>query len=440
MKKILLGVVLCVGCSKGMLQEEASVSSLQQQTVNNSLTTVSKQEKYRTYDEVLKIAQNSLAMLNKNRTEYRDIDYNNGVKTYVKNGSRESKDTVLYVFNFKDKKGFAIVSANKATDGFIAVTESGHYDPNLKTSNLGFEAYMDMVKSCVSEAELLNVTKEYLRSTNSINEYRRYEIYYDTLYDAKVTPKINVRWGQGGCAGQYCPNNIAGCSNTAVAQIMTYFQYPNTLSLSYPERDVSTMTIDWNSLSSYTYTWTSGTSNTQKTIGRLLRELGHRSNSSYETNSTSTYFSDSRNTVSGLGYIVGNIQNYPNHTPNDANLTSDDYAFINNLINGKLICMCGNQDGSTGGHQWVIDGCNYNTTLEYLRYTTDEIHWIVVGNPITHVHRENHINWGWDGISNGYFNFQIFNPQVYVSLDPNCSAVNTYHNYISNLRFFTVYH
>ena len=38
------------------------------------------------------------------------------------------------------------MSANSATEGLIAVTESGHYDPAEDIENLGFKLYMELAK------------------------------------------------------------------------------------------------------------------------------------------------------------------------------------------------------------------------------------------------------------------------------------------------------
>ena len=47
----------------------------------------------------------------------------------------------------------------------------------------------------------------------------------DTV-DTWIEPKLTVSWGQTWHEGDYCPNGVSGCTNTALAQIMTYFEYP----------------------------------------------------------------------------------------------------------------------------------------------------------------------------------------------------------------------
>ena len=107
----------------------------------------------RSYAEALEIAQNSIRMLqDENSTArsaepVRTLDLKNGVKAVRQtvtrsNGTVSDNDTQLYIFNFDDNQGFAVVSASRQTDGLIAVTEAGNYDPAVPTDNPGLDMYM----------------------------------------------------------------------------------------------------------------------------------------------------------------------------------------------------------------------------------------------------------------------------------------------------------
>ena len=102
----------------------------------------------------MEIAQNSIQMLQDDEVDARSaapvrtLNLNN-VKTVRKTVSRadgtvSDNDTLLYIFNFDDNQGFAVVSASRQTDGLIAVTEAGNYDPAVPTGNPGFDMYMKM--------------------------------------------------------------------------------------------------------------------------------------------------------------------------------------------------------------------------------------------------------------------------------------------------------
>ena len=110
--------------------------------VSTEVTTSQLSIETRSYDEALAIAKNAISMLEdgdaatRSGEASRTIDLANGVKTYRQNVTRAdgsvSNDPLLYVFNFNDNKGFAVVSAKRSTGGLLALVEKGSYDPNSK--------------------------------------------------------------------------------------------------------------------------------------------------------------------------------------------------------------------------------------------------------------------------------------------------------------------
>lgn len=58
--------------------------------------------------------------------------------TVSKNSSRSEEDNLdLYVFNFTDEKGYAIMSGDRSTPSLIALTESGSLNPGDIIDNPG---------------------------------------------------------------------------------------------------------------------------------------------------------------------------------------------------------------------------------------------------------------------------------------------------------------
>src|SRR5574344_785181 len=111
--------------------------------INRNMTeTVQYDPNRRSYTEAMEIAQNSIQMLQNDISgtrsfqPVRKLNIINGVKAIGQNhtrsnGSPLSNDTLLYVINFDDSLGFAVVPASRPTDGLIAVTESRSYDPAI---------------------------------------------------------------------------------------------------------------------------------------------------------------------------------------------------------------------------------------------------------------------------------------------------------------------
>ncbi len=93
------------------------------------------------YAEAAGIARQAVALLESSaatRTSRsrRTLDPAN-VKYFVLPATRsgEPADTLMYVFNFADSAGFALVSAIRASDQLLAVTEKGSYAPGADVSS-----------------------------------------------------------------------------------------------------------------------------------------------------------------------------------------------------------------------------------------------------------------------------------------------------------------
>lgn len=427
-----------VSCTDEILTEENS-NIIQEAQETNYVN-------YRSYAEALEIAQNSISMLENDEADTRGgntervLNLENGVRAILQEDTRAGitdadNDTLIYIFNFKDKKGFAVVSACRQTDGLIAVVESDSYEPGVLTGNPGFDSFMKMAELYVAN-ESKNKFAETRASANPI----MCKPVYDTIFNKRVTPKISVKWGQKQVMGQFCPNKISGCTNTAIAQIMSYFKYPSSISLTYSGRDVNTTSLDWAAMCNHTYTYVNSNRDTADIqIGRLARQLGKKTDSTYGSKSTSATISNARSALSSLGYTVGKIKKI--ETVNN-NIDRDDmYTLANDLAQNRLIYMRGeNKKGR--GHAWVVDGCYYVKALYRLMATYDGETWSVFKEMGTYRTCHNHINWGWNGMHNGYFNGWIFNANMELEEDPGL-FYNSYDSlaiFIKDFKYFAVTH
>lgn len=106
----------------------------------------------RSYNEAFEIAQKSIAMVetsNVTRSSVqRRIDPDNSFVFSSKGMTRlanEASDTLLYVFNFENEEGFALVSASRNTEGLLAITESGSYRPDVPSEIEGLNMYKQSI-------------------------------------------------------------------------------------------------------------------------------------------------------------------------------------------------------------------------------------------------------------------------------------------------------
>ena len=410
---LLIGLSLLLACEK---QEDIEIDrdSSNKVELNNT----------RSYDDAMKIAESSLSMLVNSQSSTRTISENRRIdwsacKVITSNNKNcpNSEDTLVYVFNFENNDGFALVSANKNTEPLLAITEKGHFDPDTPSGIPGFDAFITMAKKYVIDSK---------ESQRSLDLFTR-----DSVVTTHFShgPLVNVMWGQTHPEGEYCPNGICGCGPTAMAQVMTYYQYPSSLALTFPNADASSQTFSWSNMISHPtgHNLNNCTYNTNihKSIGRLCRELGYRANSTYNSNSTSTNSGKVKVVMQNLGYTTSGWTSNSNQ-----NMKTQ-------LMLNRLYILLGYCTLCNVGHFWIIDGFDYThtTTYRFQRAAIDQ-EWILVGvfEDETNLY---HINWGWYGTNNGYFSNNVFNTQNYTIPDTNSNYIN--HDF-SNLYYLTVYH
>lgn len=378
------------------------------------------QSSTRTLDEAIKIANDARSMFDDNSSSRsfvsREVNLND--ISYVTSAiSRSESHTLIYVINYKDEAGFAVVSAKKTKDSpLLAVTESGRYTTIEECDNPGFAMFMDMAVNYVAESPV-NPSKTINPGDFVIQETRReVEVRGDT-----VLPRVKMKWGQEGIYGQFCPNGVAGCSNTAAAMAMSYFEYPTKLSLSYINGGRE-LILDWNNIKRHisgSYNFCCAPNAPHSVIAKLMRELGKRSNSTYNTdpNTTSTKMSATRATLKGLGYTVSSIDNYSQH------------CFRG--VGGGIIIVGGTRKyieddkEKSVGHMWVVSGDKYKWThvVEYVR-DIDKPDWKILSDCVNE-EMYNYFNWGFDGINDGYFYDGVF-------------AWNSNVNYKYNVKYFSI--
>lgn len=390
----------------------------------------------RSYGEAVAVAKHSIGMLEAPGATTRSIgaprtlNLKSGVRGICKAATRSadgtaSNDTLLYVFNFNDAQGFAVVSASRQTEALIAVVENGSYEPGRQTGNPGFDLYMERARAYV-EAEDAKVDDAVTRATSGPMMCKPV---YDTVFYQKIEPRVPVRWGQHGSMGLYCPNETSGCVNTAIAQMLTYFKYPKSLNLTYSGRDVNTTTLDWNSICQRVYTYYGSNSNeTDRQIGRLARQIGVLTSSSYGENGTGANIKDARSAFKSLGYQIDPVFSYTKGENHYVDV-DESYALATGLAQNKLVYMRGERvDEKLNhiGHAWVIDGCYYVKAYYRLMATYDNGKtWSVYQEMGTYRTYHNHINWGWDGMQNGYFLSTVLDPDIEVQYDTRTRSTET---------------
>ncbi|MDR3286833.1 MAG: C10 family peptidase, partial [Prevotellaceae bacterium] len=289
--------------------------------------------------------------------------------------SNSTIDTLYYVINFDNEQGFAFASADIRFEPVLCITENGNYYSGDSIDNPGFANFMEGLEIYMDGAPPINcpTCPTFFDTITGVYYYGSWENYQ------YVPEKLTVRWDQTNPYGNNCPNGIAGCVATAIAQIFSYYQYPTNHT-----KNGVTFTYNWTTMKQHmSYPNYSYYTNASTYLAYLCyNDIGLGVNMDYSSSSGSgAYDSNARSYLVNRGYTSSSVQNY---SIND---------IITALNQDKLIYASGAESStSDSGHAWVIDGyLTQRRTVTYELSTYYEYQNLV------------HCNWGWSGYGNGYF-------------------------------------
>lgn len=152
-------------------------------------------------------------------------------------------DTTMYIVNYPENDGFAVVSANTATEGLLAVTENGHFTTIDDIDNPGMKMFMENATAYVAKAP-------FIKGGGGIIGVNFRKIVNDTIeYIVKnVSPRVKNAWGQDYPLGKYCPNGYTGCTALAGFEALSYIECPNQYELYFPGSNDEIITLDWTAI------------------------------------------------------------------------------------------------------------------------------------------------------------------------------------------------
>lgn len=209
-----------------------------------------------------------------------------------------------------------------------------------------------------------------------------------------VEPLVSTKWNQDAPFNNFAPeytddnNNTqrcaTGCAATAMAQIMKFHNWPEQGVGHYSYEHQSFGTISSN-FSEHVYDWTDMIdrynngeySNVQAdAVALLMKDCGVSLNMNYGPVSGASIYSYTP--------AFKNYFRYSSRTVNRSGCETAEFTKIitDELQEGRPIIYCGT--GEDGGHAFVVDGYDTNYFL--------------------------HVNWGWGGYSDGYFDMNYMDP------------------------------
>lgn len=302
-------------------------------------------------------------------------------------------DTLLIVVNYDNNAGFALISAHENEPSVLGVFDRGNFQDCYK-DNPGFQICYD----------------EILANQNTLGKARTYNQDYSVestrISTSSLGPLISVNWGQRAPFNLYATNSttpLAGCTPIAIAQAMSYFEYPNGLSITYTDTTATQITLRWRELKAHSNdTYCTPLCETCKALSHLLREIGHRCNANYNPSST------------GAWPYAEYLSKFRYQCKQSTSFNLDDIEEY--IWDYRLALLCGFNSSGTVGHTWVVDGIrNIKYKNRYYLENPDgsETDAYIENCKDTYLH----FNFGWYGSGNGF---------ILCETEVECNGTTTY--------------
>lgn len=314
----------------------------------------------------------------------------------------------IYAFNLKGG-GFIIASADNRTLPVLGYSTTGSIDwdnlpPNMQEWLRSYDEAIATLGDRIDfkDGNALDNTGPLMATSSQ---------------DRKpVEPLIKTRWSQDEPYYNECPlyegDNpeyngkicVTGCTATALAQVMRYYEWPKTVPDGLPDYETYTryngtkktwhidalppVTFDWaNMLDDYDRT--NPDTNEKEQLGNDTQRSAVATLMRYCGQAIKTEYTPAASSGQMLRYIRAFIQYFGY---SDAELLTNRQYFgvdewediiYDEVSNGRPVLYCGYQ-GTSSGHAFICDGYDGNGLF--------------------------HINWGWRGQDDGYYSLSVLNP------------------------------
>lgn len=306
---------------------------------------------------------------------------------------KAGNQAAFYIFNVGNNQGFIIVSGDDRINPILGYSDEGYFDEAKAPSNM---------KNMLSEyAQQISMLDEFSGIDGAIAAAKNV---VDTRNS--IAPLITTKWDQARPYWNKCPQvqnedgeyepSYTGCVATAMSQIMKYYNYPAQTTQVIPSyqygygtgnmgeyitqttEDLPVTTFDWaHMLDSY-----NGSEDQVYTdaVATLMLYVGHAAHMTYALTASGT--TDP--------YIPKAFNNYFDYNAQLVYRSDYDQQAWEDMVYQELVAgrpmVYNGRAGSGGGHSFVCDG-----------YEMGDYY---------------HINWGWGGLGNGYFQLAIMNPHA----------------------------
>ena len=443
MKKLLFVLAIAVSCTEIALNNESDLASLPEQK-SGTLT----------IEEALKELSNFNESLYSNTVvKSSDRIAEIAVCKIPPTKSTDSEEILAYVMNYEDNKGFAVINADPLSIPIVARTESGHLDPKRLNGKI-----LDLIGGCQtkssnSEDDIVDnsspeefvyemIANSVAATTQNTDNTRATYGNWNTVF--KYGPLVTVKWNQTypfnmrmepdsnwttKSYSYYRGLPPVGCSNVALGQILATIEQPEESSYSWGTlRSLSNYLNVSNYLprqSSYPFETNPLWMSKLDQLAEFLYSLSELSGSKSDKNGTTTYVSNALKAMKSLNstyFAEAEILEYQTNSTLliDCVKEGKPIYFYGYRIKSEETTKSTDDSNSTKvGHMWVVDGY---TKRERTITTTHPSGGEWTGTQLGFFF---HINWGYSGQYDGYYNTGVFDMSLREDYD---TVIDTYPN------------
>ena len=281
----------------------------------------------------------------------------------------------IYVLNDDDKNGYLILSADDVATPLLGFAETGAFEKEEMSPSM--KAWLEQYSRQIAYAAENGLEVES----------------YNAGYDA-VAPLMTTLWDQTAPYNNDCPtingkSTYTGCLATAMAQVINYHKYPeqgtgnvsyswNNTTLSYYFTDPSNK-FDYSQMAdNYSV---STTAQQKAAVANLMYACGIAVHMNYNSSASSAQSIMAPQSL----YNNFNYDKSIRYTLRDLYTLDVWTDMIYNELKESRPVIYGGLNSQNGGHAFVVDG-----------YENGYFH----------------LNWGWSGLSNGYFLITALDPDI----------------------------
>ena len=311
-------------------------------------------------------------------------------KQYLLNGSSSSETaTSYYVFDNGADKGFTIVSGDDELPEIVGYSAHGNSEHLMKTEGCAafLKAYQKFVAAFTQgDAKARKILAEQ-RALKADGRYQQ----------PKIDPLLgDIAWNQETPYNKMCPKyegselSVTGCVATAMAQVMMYYKYPNELQATIPAYTTATNKLKVNAISKGeeydwgnmlpTYTEEEYNTTQANAVAKLMFHCGAAVQMDYGDSSGALLRPEDMSTY--FGYDAVFLQ----EVYRSVYTLAEWKKILDRELEAKRPIIYGGVASNEDGHQFVCDGSDGEGLY--------------------------HINWGWSGDSDGYFDITLLDPDV----------------------------